>query len=778
MQKACGFAGEGLMKRARGSLSPWRRRRECRPDAQPRGFAIAGQICALLVAGLAGIAATESSAHAATYYVDATGGSDVSDGLTQGTAWKSIAKVNGSTFSAGDTILFKRGEVWRESLVPPSSGVSGSPITFDAYGSGEAPTITGAQDLPSAAWTQDSGNLWKATVAATGMNYVSFGGMWGLKHTTSKTECVAPRDFFFYTNTLYVYSVGNPASYYGPVAAMLMTNGQLVYVNGKSWITIQHFRLTYYDAYGLRIGGASDHVTVANIVADGIIPAGTLPHGFYVNASPNPGDINFYNDEAHRNYDGFRIAGGAALVRVKNCRGYANRNYGLEDSTSATNYSYSHFYGNGVGVLLSTDVSGGVDGGNNKKSSDGLWNAWPAVHGFQKYPARITLTIDDPGLVAGEDSYVDSMLPVFDSRGVKLSIAVVAGYATGILPKIQSWLGDGQDINSHSWSHQYYTNLGAFTLQYTGTGTAATVSVSGNHLTTTVTGGPGGENLNLDLASAAYDTMSELVATINGRSVYTAVQDGNCQGVAHSIGLADVATQSIKGSAYLMQLQKDRLVPDEMSASKAWLQSNVSGLSNVKVYVYPAGIEDATTQGWAVTAGYEGARGGLAMGPGVKEVYSWGVNLQDITSLGISGLHNLTQQQIAERAQALVFKSSVWGVPYGLFFHNQELTTTEVGDLLDAVQAAGATVMTNTQLADWIAGTSRIGTGTYYVTAATGPEVDLRPTSSSPVVNGGADLGSSFAYDLEGVDQRVFGSGWEIGAYAYIGQPTFVVVVE
>jgi hypothetical protein len=171
-----------------------------------------------------------SMASATTYYVDATGGDDSKDGQSTASAWKTIAKVNGWSFAPGDQILFKRGEVWRESLVPSSSGAGGNPIVFDAYGTGEAPTITGALDLPSASWTLDSGNIWKATVTATGMNYVLFkGSVWGLKHTTSKTECVAPYDFFFMSNTLYIFAVGNPATYYGTVAAMLMTNGQLIY---------------------------------------------------------------------------------------------------------------------------------------------------------------------------------------------------------------------------------------------------------------------------------------------------------------------------------------------------------------------------------------------------------------------------------------------------------------------------------------------------------------------------------------------------------------------
>jgi hypothetical protein len=83
----------------------------------------------------------------ATYYVDATSGSDSANGTSDSTPWKTIAKVNSSSFSAGDSILFKKGETWREQLTVPSSGSSGSPITFGAYGSGAKPIINGADIL-------------------------------------------------------------------------------------------------------------------------------------------------------------------------------------------------------------------------------------------------------------------------------------------------------------------------------------------------------------------------------------------------------------------------------------------------------------------------------------------------------------------------------------------------------------------------------------------------------------------------------------------------------
>jgi len=206
------------VRRARFVVTMWMAGHVTRP--------VIGRLIVLLGAVL-GVA---SMAGATSYYVDATAGNDANSGLSAGAAWKTIAKVNAATFVAGDQILFKRGEVWWESLVPPSSGTSGSPIVFDAYGTGEAPTITGALDLPAASWSVDSGNIWKASVTAPSMSYVLFGTVWGTKQT-SKSAVLHDRDFYLASNVLYVYAPGiNPATYYGNVAAMLMANGQLVYL--------------------------------------------------------------------------------------------------------------------------------------------------------------------------------------------------------------------------------------------------------------------------------------------------------------------------------------------------------------------------------------------------------------------------------------------------------------------------------------------------------------------------------------------------------------------
>jgi len=90
----------------------------------------------------------------AIYYVDFTTGDDGDTGLSEALAWKTIAKVNGSSFSAGDSILFKKGEVWREMLTMPSSGSAGNVITLGTYGSGAAPIISGSDIVTG--WTLEN----------------------------------------------------------------------------------------------------------------------------------------------------------------------------------------------------------------------------------------------------------------------------------------------------------------------------------------------------------------------------------------------------------------------------------------------------------------------------------------------------------------------------------------------------------------------------------------------------------------------------------------------
>ena len=80
-----------------------------------------------------------------------TADNSVSDG-SQSLPWKTIGFVNSFLYQPGDSILFKKGDTWNESLTVPSSGTNGNPITFGAYGSGSNPVIDGSTIINPAGW--------------------------------------------------------------------------------------------------------------------------------------------------------------------------------------------------------------------------------------------------------------------------------------------------------------------------------------------------------------------------------------------------------------------------------------------------------------------------------------------------------------------------------------------------------------------------------------------------------------------------------------------------
>jgi hypothetical protein len=87
------------------------------------------------------IAGTVTPAHATSYFVDSVAGNDTRTGLSDATSWQSLSKVNSFAFNPGDVVNFKRGGTWTGTLTISRSGVSGNPIVFQDYGSGNAPLI-------------------------------------------------------------------------------------------------------------------------------------------------------------------------------------------------------------------------------------------------------------------------------------------------------------------------------------------------------------------------------------------------------------------------------------------------------------------------------------------------------------------------------------------------------------------------------------------------------------------------------------------------------------
>ncbi len=135
-----------------------------------------------------------------TYYVSNSTGNDANDGLSPATAWQTLTKVTrsqGNLIKEGDTVLFKRGDMWRDQAI----NATVNNVAYSAYGEGEKPlfSLSPEDGADPAKWTlyDAEHNIWQyATkmidVGCVTFNYKSDNPSWGYK------ECPDLLDGVFY----------------------------------------------------------------------------------------------------------------------------------------------------------------------------------------------------------------------------------------------------------------------------------------------------------------------------------------------------------------------------------------------------------------------------------------------------------------------------------------------------------------------------------------------------------------------------------------------------
>jgi hypothetical protein len=104
-------------------------------------------------------------AQASNYYFSTSRGNDSrnsSQAQTPATPWKTIAKLNSffGNLHAGDSVLFKRGEIFYGAVIITKSGSSSLPIVLGSYGRGNKPVISGLALLSS--WSSSGGGIYQS----------------------------------------------------------------------------------------------------------------------------------------------------------------------------------------------------------------------------------------------------------------------------------------------------------------------------------------------------------------------------------------------------------------------------------------------------------------------------------------------------------------------------------------------------------------------------------------------------------------------------------------
>ena len=197
---------------------------------------------------------------ATTYYVDSTRGDDQNRGISPDAAWRSLGRVNQSSFAPGDVLLLRRGGIWREELDFPSSGNVNAPITIDAYGSGNLPVISGADLADARSWSQAAASAWQCAVK-TQPNVVIFDGVKGHKKSTLG-ELAELLDWTWDSGNLYVFSPVNPASTYQHPGIEYGARMSAINLTGRSFIVLKNVQASGANAIPYGEGAGIWAITV------------------------------------------------------------------------------------------------------------------------------------------------------------------------------------------------------------------------------------------------------------------------------------------------------------------------------------------------------------------------------------------------------------------------------------------------------------------------------------------------------------------------------------
>lgn len=206
----------------------------------------------------------------ATYYVDSRAPLHTGDGLSPQTA---VTSYRALTIQPGDTVLFRRGSVFRDALHSPD-GTPDALIRYGAYGEGEKPAFWGSVDLSSPdGWQETAPNVWQYAlplvretcnlifnhgescgVLAWNIDLLNVQGKWHDTRIgmTRNGGCAGD-------GTLLLYSVGNPGSVYQSIECAYFDTPNLL-VRANRYVVFEDLAFRYGGVHGFQAANAHDIV--------------------------------------------------------------------------------------------------------------------------------------------------------------------------------------------------------------------------------------------------------------------------------------------------------------------------------------------------------------------------------------------------------------------------------------------------------------------------------------------------------------------------------------
>jgi parallel beta-helix repeat protein len=253
-------------------------------------------------------------ASAATIYYVSAAGSDASTGTAPSIPWQTVNKVNSHRILPGDSVLFRRGDTWRQVLLPSFSGNSSAPIIFGAYGSGDRPVFNAA--ALATGWTPDATKQRWTARAAGAPNQVFFDEKLGARRM-SLSELKIPDDWYYASGLLSVFSLTDPASTYTSPGVEVSMAPSAIDTNHQSYLIFDSLAGEHANSDaggGMVVGAGSAHITITECEF-----SWDYANGIWIYQSAG-GDLRIIGNDIHDNASGiydWRYTGGTALSPVQ-----------------------------------------------------------------------------------------------------------------------------------------------------------------------------------------------------------------------------------------------------------------------------------------------------------------------------------------------------------------------------------------------------------------------------------------------------------------------------
>lgn len=240
---------------------------------------------------------------ATDYYVSSSIGDDNNDGISASTPWKTFAKIQAFSFSPGDKILLKKGDIWHQTFKLYSAGTVAQPIIVSSYGTGEMPIVDVVAEHNSLGWMGVGSNLWSTLDVPYDPKRLLIDGVEVLDAAEERIQelgtYIPDLVQYYYddvTSALNIYSTDSPSNhdiqFSSELYALSLSNDHnitieniefiggyriCVAISSCSGITLRNLKVGEYANFGIQMGSYKvngvnfqlcDNVIIDNCIVD------------------------------------------------------------------------------------------------------------------------------------------------------------------------------------------------------------------------------------------------------------------------------------------------------------------------------------------------------------------------------------------------------------------------------------------------------------------------------------------------------------------------------